>query len=325
MNPTISLVIANHNYGRFLPQCLDSVLKQTRVPHEIIVVDDGSTDDSRAVLNAYRGRVHAIFQENQGQAAALNHGVRASNGDLIFFLDSDDGWYPNKVERVLATMKAHPQAGWLRHKLAMVDEWLKPMGPVSPHYRGSRSVAPDPRLLLERRVTAGTSIVIRREAATQAFPLTTSRDFAFDADAILLARLFRARVPGYSLDQVLGYYRRHEGQRYVGPQDLGRLLHRELAVGDAIANVLGHEPRSSNAFKLRVVLAAMAGSRWWQPDRRNNLMRGLAASGQLWSRPALCARQTAALLFAYTAPRSWLEKLERTQAFASSSPTAHPH
>ena len=88
--PLASVVIANHNYGEFLPETLETVLAQTYQPIEIVVVDDGSTDDSREVLARYP--LHAIHQENAGQAAALDVGVASARGEIICLLDADDGW-----------------------------------------------------------------------------------------------------------------------------------------------------------------------------------------------------------------------------------------
>ena len=86
----ISVIITNYNYGRFLGQTIDSVLSQTHPEVECIVVDDGSTDNSREVMEA-RPKVVAIFKQNGGQAKALKTGVEAAKGGAIISLDADDG------------------------------------------------------------------------------------------------------------------------------------------------------------------------------------------------------------------------------------------
>lgn len=103
--PLISVVIPNYNYGRYLPEAIDSVLAQSYSNTEIVVVDDGSTDNSEDVLRNYEDRVRWFSQRNQGVSTARNAGVEKSRGELIAFLDADDVWLPNKLalqaERIL--------------------------------------------------------------------------------------------------------------------------------------------------------------------------------------------------------------------------------
>src|SRR5688572_6803211 len=221
----VSVVVSNYNYARFLPACLDSVLAQTYKKLEIIVVDDGSTDDSRVVLESYAPRVRAIFQPNGGQASAINRGVAESNGDVLCFLDSDDGWAPEKVERVLAVLNQHPEIGWVRHKARMVDESQRPLSSVAPMFSGSKSIPADPALFLERVVTVQPGcLAITRQVADKVFPIIVTPALAFDADdAVMLARIFATGQPGYSIDEVLGFYRRHAGERF-GAHDIPKLL-----------------------------------------------------------------------------------------------------
>jgi glycosyltransferase involved in cell wall biosynthesis len=104
MNPIIpvTVVINNFNYGRYLASAIDSALHQTYPRIEVIVVDDGSTDESRAVIAAYQDRVIPVLKENGGQASAFNAGFAHAQGDLLIFLDSDDILLPHVVEQVVA-------------------------------------------------------------------------------------------------------------------------------------------------------------------------------------------------------------------------------
>lgn len=96
--PTVSIVIPCYNQAHFLSESVDSALAQTYAEIEILVVDDGSTDNTRAVAARYGDRIRYIHQENGGLAAARNTGIRHAKGELIALLDSDDRWLPHKLE-----------------------------------------------------------------------------------------------------------------------------------------------------------------------------------------------------------------------------------
>lgn len=132
MSVLVSVVVSNHNYAPFLAETIDSVLGQTHPDVEIVVVDDGSTDDSREVLAGFGDRITAIFQEQGGQAAAVNTGVAAAHGELVCMLDADDAFTPDKIERVVAAWRAMPGAVLVNHRLRTVDETGRPSGPPWP-------------------------------------------------------------------------------------------------------------------------------------------------------------------------------------------------
>lgn len=102
----VSAIITSHNYARYLPEAIDSVLGQRGADLELIVVDDGSTDDTPQVIERYRGRLRYVRQENQGVAVARNRGIEESRGRYVAFLDADDFWLPGKLERQLAALAA---------------------------------------------------------------------------------------------------------------------------------------------------------------------------------------------------------------------------
>lgn len=97
--PLASIIITSHNYGRFLRETIDSALRQMHPRAEVIVVDDGSTDDSRAIIASYGSAILPIFKDNGGQASAMNAGFQASRGDVVLFLDSDDVLLPAALEK----------------------------------------------------------------------------------------------------------------------------------------------------------------------------------------------------------------------------------
>jgi GT2 family glycosyltransferase len=111
--PRFSVVIPAYNAGKTLARALDSVLTQTWPAHEIIVVDDGSSDNSREVVAAYGGRVIYLQQENAGPSAARNRGVEAASGEWIAFLDADDWYYPARLESHASMIAADPGLSFL--------------------------------------------------------------------------------------------------------------------------------------------------------------------------------------------------------------------
>jgi glycosyltransferase involved in cell wall biosynthesis len=113
-NPSVSLVsvvIATYNSARFIGQALKSVLSQTYDRYEVIVVDDGSTDNTQEVLREFEAWIQYLYQENHGPSAARNAGIRLAKGDYICFLDADDQWSPNKLESQLAFLEDHSNIG----------------------------------------------------------------------------------------------------------------------------------------------------------------------------------------------------------------------
>jgi glycosyltransferase involved in cell wall biosynthesis len=120
--PLVSILINNYNYGRYLAEAIDSALAQTYPHLEVIVVDDGSTDDSRAIMAGYGERIQAIYQANQGQASAFNRGFAQSQGEIICFLDADDIFLPHKVATIVDAFAVSPAIGWCFHPQVLFPE-----------------------------------------------------------------------------------------------------------------------------------------------------------------------------------------------------------
>lgn len=108
--PLVSVIIPVFNSERYLAAALDSVVYQTYRPIEVIVVDDGSTDNSAAIAQAYP-EVQYFYQPNQGVSVARNRGIAAAKGEFIAFLDSDDEWMPDKLRIQISEMLNHPEVG----------------------------------------------------------------------------------------------------------------------------------------------------------------------------------------------------------------------
>jgi glycosyltransferase involved in cell wall biosynthesis len=128
---TISVVIPTYNYGRFVGEALDSVLRQTFKATEIVVVDDGSTDNTREVLEPYMQRIRYIHQSNAGLSAARNTGIQAATGEWIALLDSDDTWHPEKLAQQALFAAQHPEVSVVASLETSVHEKSGPMASYS--------------------------------------------------------------------------------------------------------------------------------------------------------------------------------------------------
>jgi glycosyltransferase involved in cell wall biosynthesis len=108
--PMVSVIIPTYNRGWIVKEAIDTVLEQDFDDYELIVVDDGSDDNTPAILKAYGKKITVLHQPNKGVSAARNHGIAAASGRLIAFLDSDDLWLPRKLSAQVKFFKDHPDA-----------------------------------------------------------------------------------------------------------------------------------------------------------------------------------------------------------------------
>ncbi|BDI06847.1 glycosyltransferase family 2 protein [Sphaerotilus microaerophilus] len=122
----VSIVINNYNYGNFVAQAIESALAQTYPAVEVVVVDDGSRDDSLAVISRYGDRVLVIAKANGGQGSAYNIGFLRSHGELVIFLDADDWLYPQAVQQIVVAWR--PGMSKLQFRLDMVGRQGQPFG-----------------------------------------------------------------------------------------------------------------------------------------------------------------------------------------------------
>lgn len=116
----VSVVITNHDKGRFVGQAIESALAQTGVSPQVVVVDDGSTDESRRVIGRYREAVRVLFQEHAGQARAMLAGFRASAGEIVLFLDADDLLFPDGLAIICSRFRRG--VAKVQGRLELIDE-----------------------------------------------------------------------------------------------------------------------------------------------------------------------------------------------------------
>jgi len=183
----VSVLIPNYNYARFLPEAIESVLSQTYPRIETVVVDDGSTDNSREVIASYGDQLHPVHKPNGGQTSALNAAFRRTSGDLISFLDADDAFEPEKVERVVDAAGRAPEACLIHHQMQIVDENGEAMHPPFP----PRVPDGDIRAMVARTggwfphaVMSGLSFT--RAYAERMFPVPEEQHFGDGEDSCVL-------------------------------------------------------------------------------------------------------------------------------------------
>ena len=121
-NLTSAVVISSYNYAQFIGKTIESVLRQSHPPDEVIVVDDGSTDESPRIIESFGPAVKLIVQTNQGVCAARNNGARESTSDVIAFMDSDDLWRANKLELQIAEFERDGDVGLVSCGIRYFDE-----------------------------------------------------------------------------------------------------------------------------------------------------------------------------------------------------------
>jgi glycosyltransferase involved in cell wall biosynthesis len=119
--PLVTVLINNYNYGRFLASAIESALAQSYARVEVVVVDDGSTDESRTIISRYGERIVPVLKENGGQASAFNAGFLSCRGDIVTFLDADDMLDERVVERVVEAFGRHPEVGLVQSRLRVTD------------------------------------------------------------------------------------------------------------------------------------------------------------------------------------------------------------
>ncbi|MBW4653241.1 MAG: glycosyltransferase [Kaiparowitsia implicata GSE-PSE-MK54-09C] len=215
--PMVSVIINNYNYERFLKQSIDSALAQTYPKTEVIVVDDGSTDQSKDVITHYGSQITPLLKQNGGQASAMNAGYEMSQGDLLIFLDADDYLFPETAEQVVAAW--NPAIALVQYRLELVDEvgQFLELHPVRERPLDSGNVLPQ---LLERGrygTTVTSGLAFSRHALKQVLPIP-AQDFPMSADGYLVTV-----VPFYGelavVETPLGAYRKHGNNMWAFASD----------------------------------------------------------------------------------------------------------
>lgn len=245
----VSVVIATYNRQRLVKEAIDGVLAQSVPVREIIVVDDGSKDDTRKVLGAYGDRIRHFFRPNGGASAARNYGMQAARGRWIAFLDDDDVWLPQKIERQMELADKNPKLGLIYCSDYAVDEQLKILYPreASPQNRGDAFE----RLLVKNFIFTS-CVIARRDLVEQAGYMDLEFKFAQDWNLWLKVA---APHPVDFAPQPLVLYR----------QSASGCLTRDMQAKDRLAEI---ETIVERALTLREVSRPTERKARWQVQRQ---------------------------------------------------------
>ncbi len=204
--PLVSVVMPAFNVAWCVGAAVDSVLAQTYAARELIVVNDGSTDDTRAVLGRYDGRITVVDQDNRGMCAARNAAIRRARGKYIAFLDADDRWLPTKLAQQVALLESHAEIGFCSTAARVEDE----NGRLLNHWRcrSGRTRMLETLFAENAAIAGGCSAVVARRHLVEEVGLFDETLRGFE-DPDLWIRL--AAVSGYAcIDEPLAVILRRE-------------------------------------------------------------------------------------------------------------------
>jgi glycosyltransferase involved in cell wall biosynthesis len=205
-SPLVSVIIPAYNQGHYLGKAIQSVLDQTYPSFEVLVVDDGSTDDTAVVTRQFAdARVRYIYKDNGGLSSARNTGVRNSSGEFLTYLDSDDLFLPTKLSLLVEALQARPEAGFAAGQSIPIDENEQPISTIfdTPIPEDTR------RLVLGNPLHVG-SVMVRRDWQARAGEFDESLRSYEDWDMWL--RLARLGCPMIYVPEPVSLYRFHTAQ-----------------------------------------------------------------------------------------------------------------
>jgi glycosyltransferase involved in cell wall biosynthesis len=208
----ISVIVPTWNNGRFIRSALESLLKQTYPGEltEIIVIDDGSTDNTREILNEYREKIIYIYQENRGIAGARNRGMSVAKGEIITFLDADDLWRGDRLKKVADAFIENEYIGMVYHPVSIVDRTgsvlFENFYKVFGYGEGLRGWITND-IIAGKVFCGGSSFAFRKELVEKVFPVPEDIKRGID---YYMAVLSSAYSQAEYIPDLLGGYRLHD-------------------------------------------------------------------------------------------------------------------
>lgn len=163
MNNLVSVIIPTYNFAKYVCEAVDSVLKQTYKNFELILVDDGSTDNTLERLKQYGNRISYLYQENKGLASARNKGIKASCGIYIAFLDADDIWLPKKIERQIEILEKDQTVSIVGCGCYFVDDDGIIIGKKFGNTETSRNILLQDLMIRNVMTGSGSGVIVKKD------------------------------------------------------------------------------------------------------------------------------------------------------------------
>jgi cellulose synthase/poly-beta-1,6-N-acetylglucosamine synthase-like glycosyltransferase len=328
--PFITALIDTYNQETFIEDAIHSVLAQDfpESETEILVVDDGSTDNTPGLIQKFQPQVRYVRKVNGGQASAFNAGIREARGEVIAFLDGDDWWAPGKLTAIAAAFEADSGIGLVGHGVTSV-------------YPDQRQIAELPRETLRFRINSveaaktlqtrrgflGTSrMAYRREVLQQIGNVPEALKFEADEYLFTLAGLFADVM---ILNQSLTFYRLHDNNLYQVTNGSSDAIRRKQEVVAALAQSLGEklaelgvpseiartllECVQVEADHLRLVIDG--GFPWETVSTEIRIMRLFYGDASLWQHMFSCARLVPALMMPADTYYRWRQRFTRASVY----------
>lgn len=246
--PKVSVIIPTYNREKYLPEAIDSVLNQTFQDFELIIVDDGSTDNTKEILKPYLSKIRYIYQKNKGPSAARNTGIRYSTGEWIAFLDADDIWLLYKLKLQVKYLEEHPDIALVYADLGVFNE----KGVIEKNHYLSRKISRPTGYIFQElvmRPLISTITVMVRKSIFDTVGLF-SEDLLIGEDYELWLRIAKNYKIGY-LPKVVAMYRIHKLSIIQGDFNILQGIPGEIKVVEKMLNRYPEEKRKLNRFKYR--------------------------------------------------------------------------
>ena len=208
---TVCAIVPTYNRADYISECLDSLLNQSYAVEQIIVVDDGSTDDTQAVLKKYRGRIRCIKKENGGKSSALNLALPEVTSDLVWICDDDDVADKEAVKNLVAPFVAHPETGFTFGKFQLFSEDKEGKRQIWAPPRWRRAEEATLKIsIMESMFIPQFSMLVKKSVYDDVGEFNTSLIRSQDYDMLLRLSRYHA---GFEIDDVIFYQRKHSGMR----------------------------------------------------------------------------------------------------------------